>query len=188
MYVNPILVAWCLKSKFKLNLNKNLHSIFKKNIKKKFSWNDNVAVRKDCKTWFVKISHIQRGFPIKEVYSIKNTNVNNLRNDIQKVCRSPKVQNIFSEIFIKSLNSLAFNLIALKYKKNNYNLSKNKKDKKDIINILNEGDYILQYNNIKVPQSPISRIKQTLSSNKHTMSMLNSVKIKKTELKLLGRF
>ena len=140
---------------------------------------------KIVKPGFVKISHIQRGFPIKEVYSIKKRNVNNLRNDIQKVCRSPKVQNIFSEIFIKSLNSLAFNLIALKYKQNNYELSKNKKAQKDIINILNEGDYILQYNNIKVPQSPISRIKQTLSSNKHTMSMLNSVKIKKTELKLL---
>ena len=177
----------CLKSKFKLNLNKNLHSIFKKNIKRKNLVGMTMWLSgKIVKPGFVKISHIQRGFPIKEVYSIKKKNVNNLRNDIQKVCRSPKVQNIFSEIFIKSLNSLAFNLIALKYKQNNYELSKNKKAQKDIINILNEGDYILQYNNIKIPQSPISRIKQTLSSNKHTMSMLNSVKIKKkTELKLL---
>ena len=83
-----------------------------------------------------------------------------------------KCKRHFSEIFIKSLNSLAFNLIALKFSQNNFKLSKNKRQKNDIKKILEEGDLILKYNNIKVPQTPISRINQTLSSTKHTMSML----------------
>ena len=136
----------------------------------------------------VRISHIQRGLPIKEVYKDKKKQVDLLRNDIKKNCRSPKVKNIFSEIFIKSLNSLAFNSIALKYNKNNKMLSQNEKAKNDIKKILEEGDVILKNNNMKIPQTPKSRIDQTLSSSKHTMSMLNSVnKKKKTELKQLWK-
>ena len=67
-------------------------------------------------------------------------------------------------------------------------LSQNKEAKNDIKNILEEGDVILKYNDIKIPQSPKSRIDQTLSSSKHTMSMLNSVNNnKKTELKALWK-
>ena len=36
-----------------------------------------------------------------------------VRKLLQKVI-SPKVENIYSEIFIKSINSFAFNLVALK--------------------------------------------------------------------------
>lgn len=179
----------CLRNKYKSKLKKNLHNILKKNIKRKnlvgmTMWLSGKIVRPGS----IKISHIQRGFPIKEVFYNKKRYVDVLRKDIQKVCRSPSVKDIFSEIFIKSLNSLAFNLIALKFSQNNFKLSKNKEAKNDIKKILEEGDLILKYNNIKVPQTPISRINQTLSSTKHTMSMLNAVKNKKkTELKALWK-
>ena len=134
----------------------------------------------------VRISHIQRGFPIKEAFKEKKNQIDSLRKDIKKTTLSPKIKNIFSEIFIKSINSLAFNMIALKYEQNNFELNKNLKAKKEIIEILNEGDRILKMNNIKIYQSPISRVIQTLKSKKHTMSMLYALQNKKKiELKYL---
>ena len=120
------------------------------------------------------IKHVQRGFPIKEIYADKKSQIDNIRKDLKKVTKSPTVKNIFSEIFIKSINSLAFNMVALNYKQNNYDLSKNKKAKSDLIKILSEGDKILEKNNIKIDQTPLQRINQTLSSSKHTMSMLTA--------------
>ena len=58
--------------------------------------------------------------------------------------------------------------------KNNLELSKDFIAKRRIIKILHEGDNILSKNKIKIFQSATSRIKQTLSSKLHTMSMLNS--------------
>ena len=40
--------------------------------------------------------------------------------------------------------------------------------------MLNEGDYLLKKNNLKLYQSPVSRVNQTLKSTTHTMSMLNA--------------
>ena len=134
----------------------------------------------------VIISHVQRGFPIKEVFKEKKKQVDLLRNDLKKTTISPNVKNIFSEIFIKSINSFAFNMIALKYRQNNRQLKKNKKAIKEVSNILQEGDKILKINGIKIFQSPKSRIIQTLKSKNHTMSMLSAFKNKKEiELKFL---
>ncbi len=179
----------CLKNVSRNRLKKNLHKVFKENIKRKNLVGMTMWLSgKIVKPGFVKISHIQRGFPIKEVYSAKKKQVDKLRKDIRNNCRSPFVRNIFSEIFMKSLNSLAFNLIALKFNQNNNQLSRNAKAKKEIKTILEEGDNILKFNNIYITQTPESRITQTLSSRKHTMSMLNAVKKrKKTELKLLWK-
>ena len=52
---------------------------------------------------------------------------------IKRKCKSPHVKNIYSEIYIKSINSFAFNLIALDTEQNNYNLK-------------NKGHYIYQKN------------------------------------------
>ena len=131
------------------------------------------------KPGYVRINHIQRGLPIKEAFKERAIQVNSLRKDLKKTTLSPKVKNIFSEIFIKSINSLAFNMIALKYNQNNFQLNKNLKAKKEIREILIEGDNILKMNNIKIYQSPSSRITQTLKSNKHTMSMLHAWQNKK---------
>ena len=172
----------CLKKNFKVQKKflKLLDPIFKKNINRKNLVGMTMWLSgKLSSPGKVDIKHIQRGLPIKEVFSIKKYQVNNLRKDLKKLCLSPIVKNIYSEIFIKSINSLAFNTIALKYKQNNLQLSKNNKAKEEILKILKEGDFILNKNKIKIYQSPNSRIEQTLKSTKHTMSMLYAFKNKK---------
>ena len=177
----------CLKKTLQKKIYNSLGPLFKKNIKRKNLVGMTMWLSgKIEKPGFVKIAHIQRGFPIKEVFPEKKKRVNQLRKDLKKNTKSPLVRNIFSEVFIKSVNSLAFNMIALKYKQNNSELNKNHKAKKETINILREGDKILKNNNIKIYQSPKSRVIQTLKSNKHTMSMLHAYQTKKEiELKFL---
>ncbi len=172
----------CLKKNSIPNkkIKKNLDKIFIKNLKRKNLVGMTMWLSgKLKKPGNTDIKHIQRGFPIKEVFHEKKKMVNELRKDISKTCVSPIPKNIFSEIFVKSINSLAFNLIALKYNQNNLKLSKNKKAKLEILKILKEGDKILKDNNIKIYQSAQSRINQTLKSTKHTMSMLYAFKKKK---------
>lgn len=177
----------CLKKSIQKKINDSLSPLFKKNIKRKNLVGMTMWLSgKIEKPGFVKIAHIQRGFPIKEAFPEKKEKVNQLRKDLKKNTKSPLVSNIFSEVFIKSINSLAFNMIALKYEQNNFELNKNYIAKKEIIKILKEGDKILKNNNIKIYQSPKSRVIQTLKSNKHTMSMLHAYETKKEiELKFL---
>ncbi len=124
----------------------------------------------------IKVNHTQRGFPIKEVFQERKKDVNLLRKHIKKNSKSPNIYNIFFEIFSKSLNSFAFNLIALKYNQTNLELRENKKAIKEIKEILHEGDKILIDRKIKIYQSSKSRINQTLKSTAHTMSMLTNYK------------
>ena len=51
----------------------------------------------------------------KQYYDINmKSKADMLRLMIKKKCLSPTVKNIYSEIYIKVINSFAFNLIALK--------------------------------------------------------------------------
>lgn len=177
----------CLNLKLQDKIERKMSPIFVKNLKRKNLVGMTMWLSGKIESLGnIRISHIQRGFPIKEVFIEKSHLVNALRKDLKKITLSPKVKNIYSEIFIKSINSLAFNMIALKYYQSNYELNKNIKAKKEVMKILHEGDKILKKNKIKVYQSPSSRIIQTLKSRKHTMSMLTSLKSnKKIELKNL---
>ena len=86
---------------------------------------------------------------------------------------SPVVENIRSEIFIKSINSFAFNTVAIDREFNNLQLSRDESSKDSVRKIMEEGDQILRTLNIPIIQSVEDRITQTLSSSKHTMSMLH---------------
>ena len=131
----------------------------------------------------VKVRHIQRGYPMKEIQKFSKKNCDLLRKKIKKYCLSPKINEINSELYIKSLNALAFNLVALKTSQNNRELFENKQSIKDITAIMKEGDKFLKKKKLKIPQSIKSRINQTLSSTEHTMSMLTDhLNGKKTEL------
>lgn len=176
-----------LKKPIQKKIEKNMYPLYLKNIKRKNLVGMTMWLSgKIEEPGKVRINHIQRGFPIKEAFKEKKNQIDILRKDIKKTTLSPKIKNIFSEIFIKSINSLAFNMIALKYEQSNFELNKNLKAKKEIIEILNEGDKILRMNNIKIYQSPLSRMLQTLKSKKHTMSMLYALQNnKKIELKFL---
>ena len=102
----------------------------------------------------------------KEEYSKK------YRKCLKKYCKSPIVKNFTSEAIIKVTNSFAFNLVALNTNYENFEINLSINAKKKILEILKETDKIIIKLGLKVPQTPESRIKQTLSSNVHIMSML----------------
>jgi 2-dehydropantoate 2-reductase len=134
------------------------------------------------------VKHIQRGYPLKPLNKKMREKANKLRNAFKVSCKSPKINNIYSEIFIKSLNALAFNMVALYYQQNNRSLKKNVKAIKMVERIMLEGEEIMKPLKIKHPQNYKERINQTLSSSVHTMSMLDDHKKgKKIELKYLWK-
>ena len=134
----------------------------------------------------ILVRHVQRGYPLKEINKKMQYKAKKLREVFKSTCKSPKISNIYAEVFIKSLNALAFNMVALYFNQNNRSLKKNKKAIEMIKKIMIEGEQIINFLKINHPQNYNERIKQTLSSSAHTMSMLSDYKKKKDlELKYL---
>ena len=127
----------------------------------------------------VVVKHVQRGYPLEAVYPQMVDKGKAIRAVFDKTCTSPIVEDIRSEIFLKSINSFAFNLVAIDKEFNNLQLSQDPSSKDSISKIMIEGDEILRSLNIPIIQSVQSRIDQTLSSTKHTMSMLHAFQNKK---------
>ena len=128
----------------------------------------------------VTIKHTQRGYPLGAVYPKMDEKANKLRDVFEKTCMSPHVDDIRSEIFIKSINSLAFNTAALNKEFDNFQLSQDAESKEAIKKIMEEGEEILKVMGIPIIQNIDDRIRQTLSSTKHTMSMLHDYRSGKT--------
>ncbi len=170
---------WYLKfgKKFNVKINSKYRILkeFKKNIIGMTMWLSSVI----DSPGIVSVKHVQRGYPLKEIDIKMKNKADYLRKLIKKKCKSPFVKNIYSEIYLKSVNSLAFNIIALKTKKSNFRLKKDKNAIKNIYEIMDEFDSIIIKNKIKITQSINSRIKQTLSSTNHTMSMLSDFQKKR---------
>jgi ketopantoate reductase len=124
----------------------------------------------------IVIKHTQRGYPLCHVHSKMEKPANKLRSIFNETCISPIVENIRSEIYIKSINSLAFNVVALDREFDNLQLSQNQKSVEEIRTIMQEGEQILNKLNLPIVQNIDDRIKQTLSSTRHTMSMLHDYK------------
>jgi 2-dehydropantoate 2-reductase len=132
----------------------------------------------------VVIKHTQRGYPLKEISNKNKSNADILRKMIRKKSKSPLVKNIYSEIYLKVINSFAFNLIAIKYNQSNNMLIKNQNAINEIKLIMYEFDKLVSYMGLPILQSVNSRVNQTLSSKKHTMSMLTDLRNgKKIEIK-----
>lgn len=163
------------KFNIKINSKYKILKKFRKNIIGMTMWLSSVIDSPGV----VSVKHVQRGYPLKEIDIKMKNKADYLRKLIKKKCKSPFVKNIYSEIYLKSVNSLAFNIIALKTKKNNFQLKKDKNAIKNIYEIMDEFDSIIIKNKIKITQSINSRIKQTLSSTNHTMSMLSDFKKKR---------
>ena len=141
---------------------------------------------KVTKPGFIEVRHVQRGYPILEFNKNQKKNVMKIRKLLRKKCISPKVKNIFSELYIKAINSFAFNLLALKTEYNNKNLKKDKKSINSINKIFEKFDNIIMSMSLPILQTKKSRIKQTLTSTSHTLSMLYDFKNnKKVELPYL---
>lgn len=124
----------------------------------------------------IVVKHVQRGYPLGAVYPRMDEHASKLREIINQSCLSPEVEDIRSEIFIKSINSFSFNMVAIDTEFNNLQLSQDQHSKDSVSKIMLEGDLILDALNIPIIQSVQSRITQTLSSTKHTMSMLHDYK------------
>ena len=168
-----LLPGWWLK---KYGIQKK--TIFEKKVIAMTMWISGIM-----KDNIVTIKHTQRGYPIEAVYKDGLKASIQLRDLIKKKSISPKIKNPYSEIYLKVVNSFAFNLIALKYELNNNGLSKNKKAIIEVKKIMQEIDSLVENLRLPIDQSIDSRIKQTLSSKKHTMSMLTDFKMnKKVEL------
>ncbi len=121
----------------------------------------------------VSLRHTQRGYPLKEIHPKMKSHADKLREIFESTCMSPEVENIRSEMFIKSINAFAFNMVALDTGYSNELLNQYEKSKNSIRKVMAEGDQILEVLDLPIIQDIESRIKQTLSSSKHTMSMLH---------------
>ncbi len=184
------LPPWWFNGIFKSNKIQNINKEMR--ISKKYQ--DNMVGMtmwlsgKMIKPGYTEIKHVQRGYPIKEVHQSKKKMTNKLRTIIKKRCASPNVKNIYSEIYIKAINSFAFNLMALDTGQNNFQLKKNRNAIKSINKIFLEFDSIVSSLGIPIYQSAKSRIDQTLSSTRHTLSMLADFKKgKKVEIAYLWK-
>lgn len=134
----------------------------------------------------VVLKHTQRGYPLGAVFPEMEGHATRLRKIFADTCLSPEVEDIRSEIFIKSINAFAFNMVAIETEFDNFQLNQDQHSKDNIAKIMMEGDQILNALNIPIIQSVESRITQTLSSTKHTMSMLHDYQTgKPIELKYL---
>jgi len=134
----------------------------------------------------IVVKHIQRGYPLGAIHPEMEGHATRLRDFFNETCLSPVVANFRSEIFLKSINSFAFNMIALNTEFNNFQLNEDQHSKDSVAKIMFEGDHILEALNIPIIQSIESRISQTLSSTKHTLSMLHDYQNgKPTELQYL---
>ena len=164
-----LLPGWWLK-----RFGTQKKTFFKKNIIAMTMWISGIMEGNQ-----VTIKHTQRGYPIKSVYSNAIIASERLRKLIKKKSISPTIKDAYSEIYLKVVNSFAFNLIAIKYELDNFGLSKNLKAISDIRKIMGEIDGLILKLDLKLSQSIDSRISQTLSSTKHTMSMLSDFRMNK---------
>ena len=70
----------------------------------------------------VIVKHIQRGYPLKSLHRSMDKKANDLRKDLNMTCKSPEVKSIQSELYIKSINSFAFNSIVILTEYTNFEL------------------------------------------------------------------
>ena len=90
------------------------------------------------------IRHTQRGYPLKPINKKMNYKAKKLREVFRSSCKSPEIRDIYAEVFIKSLNALAFNMVALYFHQNNKSLKNNKKGMQMIERIMIEGEQIMR--------------------------------------------
>tara|TARA_B100000963_G_scaffold119478_1_gene104079 strand:- start:8902 stop:9867 length:966 start_codon:yes stop_codon:yes gene_type:complete len=127
----------------------------------------------------ITIRHTQRGYPIGEIYKKNERDCSKLRKIFQKKTKSPYINDVYGELYLKVINSFAFNLVAIHFEMNNYQLSINRSAINLLKEIMKEFDVIVMKLGLTINQSINSRIKQTLKSKNHTMSMLSDFKQKK---------
>jgi len=135
----------------------------------------------------VALRHVQRGYPIGELDGSTSPRVERLAAALEAGgIPAPRAPNIRSEIFIKSVNSLAFNLVAVLGDAQNGLIADVPEAVETLYSIMAECEAIAVELGIPILQSADCRIKQTLLARMHTMSMLHDLRVgKRLELKAL---
>lgn len=125
----------------------------------------------------INVTNIQRGYPIGTIHNYNKVEAKYLSELlINGGIESPFVDDIKSEIFMKCINSLVFNLIAVLTEKCNGDMIPYQKI---LFNLMDELEQISRQENLNLSQSSEERITQTFNSKEHKMSMLQDYISKK---------
>jgi 2-dehydropantoate 2-reductase len=118
----------------------------------------------------INVTNIQRGYPIGTINNYNTEKAKKLTELLIKGgIESPFVNDIKGEIFMKSINSLSFNLIAVLTERCNGDMISLKHI---FLDLMNELEQISRIEKLILSQSSEERIIQTLNSKFHEMSML----------------
>jgi len=134
-----------------------------------------------------ELRHVQRGYPLGELDGSSSKRVERLAAAFERGgIPAPRVPCIRSEIFIKSLNSLVFNVVAVLGDASNGTIADAPEAVEVLRTAMQECEVIAEALGLTIAQTAEGRIKQTLSARMHTMSMLHDLRIgKDLELRAL---
>lgn len=125
----------------------------------------------------IVVRHVQRGYPLGELDGSQSRRVARLAAAFERGgIPAPQVPCIRSEIFVKSLNSLAFNVVALLGNAPNGIIAEVPEAVDTLRRIMEECEQIAHSLGLTIAQTAESRIQQTLAAKTHTMSMLHDLR------------
>lgn len=126
----------------------------------------------------VNVKHIQRGYPVGELErgSAASARATRFADALQHGdVPAPVVEDIRSEIFIKAVNSMAFNTVAVLSGATNGQMADCEPSVKTLHSIMTELEQLSTAMHLPLRQNAAERIFQTLASRAHTMSMLHDL-------------
>lgn len=127
----------------------------------------------------VNVKHIQRGYPVGELGrdSAASTRATRFADALrQGDVDAPVVEDIRSEIFIKAVNSMAFNAVAVLSGATNGQMADCDSSIETLRSIMAELEQLSTAMHLPLNQTADERIFQTLASRAHTMSMLHDLR------------
>lgn len=132
----------------------------------------------------VVLRHVQRGYPLGEIDGSHSVRLERLAMAFERGgVPAPRAACIRSEIFVKSLNSLAFNVVALLGDASNGVIAEVPEAVEVLRSVMRECEVLARKLGLEIRQDADSRIQQTLAARMHTMSNLHDFRLgKKLEL------
>ena len=129
----------------------------------------------------VNVKHIQRGYPVGELDGKPSARALWLAEALKNGgAPSACVDNIRSEIFIKAVNSMAFNAVAVLTGATNGQMADCEDNARSTIAaVMAELEQLAVLMELPLFQTAEERIEQTLASRAHTMSMLHDLQVGK---------
>lgn len=128
----------------------------------------------------VALRHVQRGYPMGEIDGSRSERLEKLAAAFERGgVPAPRAACIRSEIFGKSLNSLAFNVVALLGDASNGVIAEVPEAVEVLRSVMCECEVLAHKLGLEIWQNADSRIQQTLAAKMHTMSNLHDFRLGK---------